>query len=209
MFEHYICIINSKTKKHFMKKLLIALSVFAGTTAFAQNKWKADVAHSTVKFSVPHMMISETEGSFKVYDAEVSNTKDDFTDAKINFNIDVNSINTENEMRDNHLKADDFFNAAKYPKITFKGTSLKKVSGNNYVLEGDLTIRDVTKKVKLDVVYGGTLKDPYGNTKAGFKVTGVINRFDYGLKFNALTETGGAMVGKDVTITVKLELQKI
>ena len=187
-----------------MKNFLIALSLFAGTTAFAQNKWKADVAHSTVKFSVPHMMISETEGSFKVYEADVTASKEDFTDAVINFSIDVNSINTENEKRDAHLKADDFFNAAKYPKITFKGISLKKVSGNKYVLEGDLTIRDVTKRVKLDVVHGGTLND-----KAGFKVTGVINRFDYGLKFNMHTEAGGAVVGKDVTITVKLELQKI
>ena len=174
----------------------------------AQTTWKADATHSSVKFSVSHLVVSETEGTFKVYDANVTSTKEDFTDAKIDFAIDVNSINTENEMRDKHLKSDDFFNAEKFPKILFKGASFKKVSGNKYLLEGELTIRDVTKKVKLHVMYGGTVKDPYGNTKAGFKVTGTVDRLAYGLKWNTLTEAGGAVVGKDVELTVKLELQK-
>lgn len=191
-----------------MKNSLVILATFLASAASAQTTWKIDQSHSSVKFSVAHLVISETEGTFKVYDANVVSTKDDFTDAKIDFSIDVNSINTENEMRDGHLKSDDFFNASKFPKITFKGTSFKKVSGNKYLLEGDLTIRDVTQKVKLDVVYGGTVKDPYGNTKAGFKVTGNIDRLAYGLKWNTLTEAGGAVVGKDVAITVKLELQK-
>ncbi len=191
-----------------MKNSLVILSTVVASAVSAQTTWKADASHSSVKFSVSHLVISETEGTFKVYDANVISTKDDFTDAKIDFSIDVNSINTENEMRDKHLKSDDFFNAEKFPKIVFKGTSFKKVSGNKYVLEGDLTIRDVTKKVKLDVVYGGTVKDPYGNTKAGFKVTGTVDRLAYGLKWNVLTEAGGAVVGKDVELTVKLELQK-
>ncbi|HRN94383.1 MAG: YceI family protein [Chitinophagales bacterium] len=191
-----------------MKNLIVALGVIGGTTALAQDKWTADVAHSTVKFTIPHMAISEVEGSFKVYDADVTASKDDFSDAKINFAVDINSINTENEKRDGHLKADDFFNAAKHPKMTFKGTSFKKVGDNKYELEGDLTIRDVTKKIKLDVVYGGLLKDQSGKHRAGFKVSGNINRFDYGLKFNALTEAGGLVVGKDVAITVRLELLK-
>ena len=105
------------------------------------------------------------------------------------------------------MKSDDFFNAEKFPAINFKGSSLKKVSGNKYVLEGDLTIRDVTKKVKLDVVYNGTVKDPYGNTKAGFKIVGAVNRLEYNLKWNTLADAG-PVVGKDVTFTVNLELKK-
>jgi len=191
-----------------MKNSLVILSTLIASAVSAQTTWKADATHSSVKFSVSHLVVSETEGTFKVYDANVTSTKEDFTDAKIDFAIDVNSINTENEMRDKHLKSDDFFNAEKFPKILFKGASFKKVSGNKYLLEGELTIRDVTKKVKLDVVYGGTVKDPYGNTKAGFKVTSTVDRLAYGLKWNTLTEAGGAVVGKDVELTVKLELQK-
>ena len=108
-------------------------------------------------------------------------------------------------MRDTHLKSDDFFNAEKYPKMTFKSISFKKVSGNKYALTGNLTLRDVTKNVTFDVTYGGTAKDGYGNTKAGFKASTIINRFDYGLKWNALTEAGGMTVGSDVTIALRLE----
>jgi polyisoprenoid-binding protein YceI len=109
-------------------------------------------------------------------------------------------------MRDNHLKSEDFFNAGKFPKMTFTSRSIKKVSDNKYELMGDLTIRDVTHLVKFDVLYNGTVKDGYGNTKAGFKATSTINRFDYNLKWNTLTETGGTIVGKDVGIVINLEL---
>ena len=191
-----------------MKKTLIALALLVATLSTnAQTTWKSENSHTNVRFSVPHLVISETEGTFKKFDGTVVSSNADFTDAKIDFSIDVASINTDNEMRDNHLKSDDFFNAEKFPKITFKGVSLKKVSGNKYILEGDLTIRDVTKRVKLDVVYNGTVKDPYGNTKAGFKITGIINRFDYNLKWNTMAEAG-AVVGQDVTLVVNLELVK-
>ncbi|MDP4117189.1 MAG: YceI family protein, partial [Bacteroidota bacterium] len=132
----------------------------------------------------------------------------DFTKGNIEFSIDVNSINTENEQRDNHLKSDDFFNAAKFPKITFKGTSLYKVNGNKYKLKGNFTMRDVTKPIVLDVVYGGTVKDPWGNERVGFKIMGKVNRFDYGLKWNNLVEAGGAVVGKEVTMNCNIELIK-
>jgi polyisoprenoid-binding protein YceI len=207
---------------------ILSISIFAtmlllvSTNAmFAQNKnktpktstvvaqspktWNVDKTHSTVKFSVSHLVISEVEGSFKVYDGAISSTNDDFSNAQIDFSIDVASINTDNEMRDGHLKSDDFFNAASYPKMTFKSTSFKKKSGNKYELEGDLTIRSTTKKIKFEVTHGGTTKDGYGNTKAGFKATGNINRFDYGLKWNVLTEAGGATVGKDIKIVLNLE----
>ena len=187
------------------KAFLLAVVALIQTAIFAQTKWNLDKVHSNVRFSVPHLVISEVEGSFKKFDGSVSSTKSDFTDANVNFTVDVNSINTDNDMRDKHLKGDDFFNADQYPNMTFKSTSFKKVSGNKYALYGNLTVRNVTKPVKFDVVYGGTAKDGYGNTKAGFKATTKINRFDYNLKWNALTEAGGATVGKDITIDMKLE----
>ncbi len=189
-----------------MKKLITVLAIAATLVTNAQT-WTVDNSHSGVKFSVSHLVISEVEGQFKTFSGNITAAKEDFSDAKIDFKIDVNSINTDNEGRDKHLKSDDFFNAEKYPTITFKSTSLKKVSGNKYVLEGDLTLRDVTKKVKFDVVYNGTVKDPYGNTKAGFKIVGVVDRLAYGLKWNTLAESG-PVVGKDVTFTVNLELKK-
>lgn len=190
-----------------MKKLFIAcaaLGLSLGSMA-QSNIWKTDNSHSNVKFSVTHLVVSDVEGNFKAYAGTIQSAKPDFTDAVIDFTVDIASINTDNESRDKHLKSDDFFNAEKYPQMKFKSTSFKKVSGNKYVLEGDLTIRDVTKKVKFDVVFGGIIKDPWGNTKAGFKATGAINRFDYNLKWNTLTEAGGAVVGKEVTITLNLE----
>ena len=189
-----------------MKKLIALLAVALTLSTQAQT-WQIDNSHSSVKFSVTHLVISEVEGQFKTFSGTVTSAKEDFSDAKIDFTIDVNSINTDNEGRDKHLKSDDFFNAEKFPNMTFKGISLKKVSGKNYILEGDLTIRDVTKRVKLDVVYNGTVKDPWGNTKAGFKVTGVVDRLIYGLKWNTLAEAG-PVVGKDVTFVINLELAK-
>lgn len=168
--------------------------------------WTIDNAHSQVMFTVSHLVIAEVTGSFKAFSGNITAAKPDFSDAAIEFNIDVNTINTDNEMRDNHLKSDDFFNVAKYPKMTFKGKGMKKISGNKYQLTGDMTIRDVTKPVTLDVTYAGTVKDPYGNTKAGFKIKGTINRLDYNLKWNTMTEAGGAVVGSDVDFTCNLEL---
>ncbi|MGC8823442.1 MAG: YceI family protein [Bacteroidales bacterium] len=192
-----------------MVAAFVMAGLFAQGVTQAQSKWTVDKVHSTVKFSVQHLVISEVEGSFRNFDGSIVSKNDDFTDAIIEFSVDVNSINTDNEMRDNHLKSDDFFNVGKFPKMTFKSKSFKKVSGNKYELIGDLTIRDVTKPVKFDVVYGGTVKDPYGNIKAGFKATTVINRFDYGLKWSALTEAGGAVVGNEVNVVLKLEFAKV
>lgn len=187
-----------------MKNLTTILSLAMSTMAFAQTNWKLDNSHSNVKFAVEHLAVSETEGNFKSFDGTLVSKNADFTDADITFTVDVKSINTDNEMRDKHLQGDDFFNAEKYPQMKFKSSSFKKVSGNKYILEGDLTIRDVTKKVKFDVVYRGTQKDPYGNTKAGFKATGSIKRMEYGLKWNVMTEAI-SVVADDVNIVVNLE----
>lgn len=187
--------------------LILMLLILTHLT-YAQNKWDVDNVHSAIKFSVVHMQISEVEGNFKTYEGTIESSKPDFTDAQINFSVDVASINTENEMRDKHLKSADFFDADKFPKMTFKSTSFKKIKDKKYELEGDLTIHSITKKVKFDVTYGGTIKDSYGKTRAGFKATTIINRFDYGLNWNQLIETGEFVASKEVSIILNLEFIK-
>lgn len=172
------------------------------------GSWALDAAHSNVKFTVSHLVISEVDGHFKMFDGKMTNSKADFTDAQMEFTVDVASINTDNSMRDDHLKSDDFFNAAKFPKMKFVSKSFKKISGNKYELSGDLTIRDVTKPVTFAVTYGGVVKDPYGNIKAGFKAKSTINRKTFGLKWSAVTEAGGAVVGDDVDINLNIQLAK-
>lgn len=192
-------------KKIFLVTYILILSV---SLTFAQTKWNLDKSHSKVQFSVTHLVITDVVGQFKNYDVKVETNGDDFSDAKIEFTADVNSINTENEGRDKHLKSDDFFNSEKFPQIKFVGKKMEKVGDGKFKLTGDFTMRDVTKPITLDVAFRGIVKDPWGNTKAGFKVKGVVNRFDYNLKWNNLMETGGAVVGKEVEITVDLELNK-
>ena len=194
-----------------MKKistLIASAMLFVAASATAQSKWSVDGSHSNVKFSVSHLVISEVEGSFTKFDGSIEAPGADFNNSVVNFTVDVNSVNTDNEGRDKHLKGDDFFNAEKYPQMKFKSTSFKKGKGNNYIMEGDLTIRDVTKKVKFDVVYGGSTVDPWGNTKSGFKTTTKVSRKAYGLMWSKMTEAGGAVVGDEVTIILKLEFAK-
>ena len=180
-----------------------------GTSLMAQStKWTQDASHSDVSFNVKHLVISSATGNFKDYSVTVLSDKEDFSDAKIDVTINTGSIDTDNENRDKHLRSDDFFNSEKYPAMTFKGRSLKKVGKNTYKLTGDLTIRNITKTVTLDVEFGGRIKDPWGNTKAGFRIEGVINRFDYGLKWDKALETGGLVVDKDVRIICNIELTK-
>jgi polyisoprenoid-binding protein YceI len=192
-----------------MKKTVFAALLALATLATqAQTTWNLDASHSNVKFTVTHMIVSEMDGYFKAFDGKIVSNSPDFTNASIDFKVDVNSINTENEKRDQHLKGDDFFNAEKFPFMTFKSASFTKVSGNKYKLTGDLTIRDVTKRVTFDVTYGGTAKDPWGNTKAGFKATTTIKRMEYGLKWNTLTEAGGMVVSDEVAVTVNVEFNQ-
>ncbi len=191
-----------------MKKTIILLmGLISFMNANAQT-WKVDAAHTNIEFNVDYMVVSELNGTFKMFDGKAESVKPDFSDAKINFTVDVNSINTDNEMRDKHLKSDDFFNAEKYPKMSFTSTSMKKVADKKYVLEGNLTIRDVTKPVKFDVTYGGTVNDPWGNTKAGFKAKGTIKRFDYNLKYNAATEAGGLVASDEVAMNLNIVMIK-
>lgn len=193
-----------------MKSLtaLVFSFLLLSSAVMAQTNWVIDKSHTKIGFAVDHLVISEVEGYFRTFDGKVTTKSDDFQDASIEFSVDIASINTDNKDRDNHLKSDDFFNAEKYPKMSFKSTSFKKVKDKKYKLTGDLTIRNTTKKVDLDVTFNGVVKDPWGNTKAGFKITGELNRFDYGLKFNALTELGGAVVGETVRLNINIEADK-
>lgn len=191
-----------------MKKTIFTLLLSASVwVANAQNTtWNIDPTHTNVKFSVTHLVVSEVEGNFRTYGGKVVSPSADFNNASIEFNVDVNSINTDDESRDKHLVGDDFFNAEKFPKMIFKSVSFTKIEGNKYKLVGDLTIRDVTKRVTFDVTYGGTVKDPWGNTKAGFKAKSTINRKDYKLLWSAATETGGLVVSDEVEIKLNIEL---
>lgn len=194
-----------------MKRLAVVvlfLAVgFASLTA-QQGGWKFDKSHSGITFSVRHLVISEVTGNFKDFDIAFNATKDDFTDASVEATIKVASINTDNERRDNHLKSDDFFNAEKFPEIKFKSSSFEKVGGNKYKITGDLTIRDVTKKVTFDATYNGSIKGMGGSTVTAWKATLDLNRFDYGLKWNRAIESGGLVVGEIVNITLNLEIVK-
>ena len=170
--------------------------------------YKIDPSHSEIVFKVKHLMISSVSGSFEKFDATMIAEKEDFTDASISFEADVDTVTTSNEQRDTHLKSDDFFNAEKFPKLTFISSSIKKIDDENYKLTGDLTIRDITKKATLDVVYGGNIVDPWGFTRAGFEITGKINRKEYDLKWHAITETGGFVVSDDVKLLLHIEMVK-
>jgi len=193
-----------------MKRIYLAATVlFSGLTSFSQTtKWAYDASHAKVGFSISHFGISETEGKFTKFDGVVLSDKPDFSDAKVEFVIDVNSINTEDTKRDTHLRSSDFFDVAKYPQIVFKSKSLFSVGNNRYKLTGDFTMHGVTKEIILDVVYKGTVVDPYKNTKAGFKISGSIDRTKYGLIWNGTLAAGELLVGNEVILDINIELLK-
>jgi len=173
-----------------------------------KTKWVIDPAHSEIHFKVKHLVIANVTGSFDKFDAIVYANGDDFTDARIDFKADVNSINTNQPDRDNHLKSPDFFDAANHPELTFVSKSLRKKGDSGFVLNGDLTIRGTTKQVEMEGEFGGIVKDPYGNTKAGFELTGKINRKEFGLHWNAITEAGGIVVADEIKLMMNIELAK-
>ncbi|RAJ83607.1 polyisoprenoid-binding protein YceI [Chitinophaga dinghuensis] len=170
--------------------------------------WKIDPVHSDIEFKIRHLMITNVTGYFNKYDATVESSNDDFSDAKISFTADVTGISTKNEQRDQHLQSEDFFHAAQYPAITFASTNIKKVNDEEYKISGDLTMRGVTKPVDLNVTYGGIVKDQYGQTKAGFELSGKLNRKDFGIAFNAATDAGGVMLSDEVKFYADVQLIK-
>ena len=191
---------------------MIATAILAFMQTYAASAqttlWEVDKSHSHVNFSVSHMVVAEVTGRFKDFDVKVTQTGDSFSDSYIEATIKTASIDTDNERRDNHLRSDDFFNAEKYPEVTFKSTSVKKTGKNTYAITGNLTIRDVTKPVVLNALYRGEIKDQRGTVRRGVKATTTINRFDFGTKWNAAMESGSLIAGEDVEITLLMEFKK-
>jgi polyisoprenoid-binding protein YceI len=171
--------------------------------------WGIDPMHSEVQFKVKHLVISTVTGSFKKFEGKAIANGDDFSNAKISVSIDVKSIDTNQEHRDAHLHGSDFFSADLYPTINFESTSFEKRSGNDYKMTGNLTMRGVTKPVELNVEYGGSEKDRQGNLKHGFEVTGVVNRKEFGMTFNGVTETGGLALGEDIKLLANIQVAKL
>ncbi len=187
---------------------LFTVALVTGPLAAQTTTWTLDRSHSQVKFSVSHLVIAEVTGRFTDFDVELQQGADDFSTAKIEATIKTASINTDQEKRDTHLRSDEFLNAEKYPTMTFKSTSIEKTGDRTYKVLGDLTIRDVTKPVVLDTRFNGTVVDPWGNTKAGFKARTTINRFDYGVLWRNAMSDGGLVAGKNVEITLLVEFAK-
>ncbi len=172
------------------------------------TKWIIDPTHSEIGFKVKHMMFTNVSGKFEQFEASATTQGTHFADAQFDFSADTTSISTGNADRDNHLRSADFFDAESFPKLTFKSTSMKAIANGEYELIGDLTLHGVTKAVKLNVEFGGIMQDPWGNTKAGFTLSGKLNRKDWGLNWNSALETGGVLVSEEVRLNIDMQLVK-
>lgn len=172
------------------------------------SNWALDASHSSVDFSVRHMMIAQVKGSFNEFSAVITADPQDLTTASIQFNIELASVDTRSEDRDNHLRSADFFEVEKYPTMTFTSTNIEKVDEDEYKVTGDLSLHGVTRQETFTVTYEGTGKDPWGNEKVGFSVAGKLNRSDYGLTWNAALETGGVLVGDQIKVSLQIQAAK-
>jgi polyisoprenoid-binding protein YceI len=174
----------------------------------AKSTWAIDPTHSEIGFKVKHMMFTNVSGKFDVVDAQIENEDDAFETSDISFTAQVNSINTGNADRDNHLRSADFFDVDKFAALTFKSTAVRKVNEGMFQISGDLTIKDVTKNITLETEYSGIMKDPWGNTKIALSVNGKINRRDFGLTWNTALETGGVLVGEEIKLNAEIQFVK-
>ena len=168
-------------------------------------KWKIDPTHSSVGFRVKHMMFTNVKGQFEEYTSEIETPENGLQGARLKFAAQINSVNTHNADRDNHLKSADFFDVENHPELKFSSTQITG-SGDDYTVEGNLEIRGIVKPIKLKAAYSGLMKDPWGNTKAGLNLNGKINRKDFGLNWNSALETGGVLVSDDVKLDIELQL---
>lgn len=191
------------------------LSILAGSAllslpvCFAQTQeWQLDSSHSSINFAVDHLVISETTGKFETYTADIKADKPDFSDAKFDVVIQTKSINTNDQKRDDHLRAPDFFNVQKFPTITIQGKKFEKLKNGKYKVHAKVTMNGVTKDVIWDGKFNGMTKDPWGGTRAGLKVIASLDRYDYNLKYNSVLESGGLAVGKEVRLSANFELIK-
>ena len=171
----------------------------------ATIKWALDPTHSELQFKVRHLLVSNVTGQFKSFSATVETEGNEITTAKVQFAADVNSITTNNEQRDGHLKTGDFFDVENHPQLTFNGAGLTKVSGEEYTMKGTLTMRGVSKEITLHVEYGGMIVDPWGHNRVGFEVKGKVNRMEYGVSFGMVSETGGVLLGEEVSFSANVE----
>lgn len=183
----------------------ITFSMFTMQAQTPKTVWNLDNSHSAVKFGIDHMVVSEVDGRFKSFSADIKADKPDFTDAKGSFTVQLKSIDTDNEKRDEHLRSADFFNVEKNPTMTFVIQKFTKVSGKQYKVTGNLTLNGVTKLVTLNAKFGGTVKDPYGFNRTGISISGEIDRYAFGLKYNSVLEAGGLTIGQKVRINLNLE----
>ncbi len=174
----------------------------------AQTKWILDSTHSDLGFKIKHLMLTNVSGSFKNFSAELQADEADFSTAQINLTAEVASISTNNEQRDAHLRASDFFGVEQYPELTFRSTKVEKSGSDEFTMHGELTLKGITKHVKLNVEFNGVTIDPWGGERAGFVVTGKINRSDWGVNFNGVLETGGVMLSEEVRIIGEIQLVK-
>lgn len=174
----------------------------------AKTTWVIDPAHSEIAFKVKHLMISNVKGSFGEFSGQLVTEGDDFSTSKIDFKINPASITTGADDRDGHLKSPDFFDVEKFKEITFTSGKLEKVSEDEFGLTGNLTIKELSQPVKLDVEFGGLMTDPWGNVKAGFTLEGKINRKDFGLTWNAALEAGGVLVADEIKLSMEVQLLK-
>jgi len=172
------------------------------------TKWTVDNLHSQIGFKVKHMMITNVSGTFGTFNAEANTNGDQFDHAEFSFSAAIDSINTGVADRDGHLKSDDFFNAEMFPELRFKSTSIDKKDDENYLISGEMTIRDVTKPIELHAEFGGVVVDPYGQTKAGFSISGKIKRSEFGLKWSAVTEAGSIVVSDDIKLDCEIQFIK-
>jgi polyisoprenoid-binding protein YceI len=185
-----------------MKQLTVLIILFGINQLFAQSSWNIDPSHSSITFSVGYLGISDVTGSFKKYDGNIKTTSTDFSDAKISFTVDVSSIDTDIDARDNHLKSPDFFDAAKFSKMSFESTAFKKKGKNKFLLEGNLSIKGTSKKVSFEVTSGGTAKDNYGNERVGMTLFGKVKRSDYQIN------GGQGFVGDEVSFALNFNFIK-
>jgi polyisoprenoid-binding protein YceI len=191
-----------------MLTVLAGAALLASMPAPAQDTLRVDKSHSSIEFEVTHMVVAEATGRFRDYDVVMTMNGDDFTTAKVDVTIKASSIATDNEYRDNDLNGEGFFHTAQFPTAVFRSTSFEKAGENKYRITGDLTIRDSTKQVVLDATYFGSIADPRGGTRLGWKAETTINRFDFGIAWNKALETGQLVVSKDVKITIRLEMRR-
>ncbi|MBD0258043.1 MAG: YceI family protein [Cytophagales bacterium] len=177
-------------------------------TTVTTTTWALDPMHSEIQFKVKHLVISTVTGSFKTFDGSATTEGDDWNTAKVNFSADIASIDTNMAQRDEHLRGADFFDAETHPRLVFESTAMRKVSGDTYKLEGNLTIKGVSRPITFDVEYGGSATDFYGNTKAGFELTGKLSRKEFGLTWNGVTEAGAIVVGDEIKLIGNVQFAK-